>query len=242
MSIIPSSWHETWNDFMIDDIKSDLQEIENKIGKEFVPLPQNVLKFLQFDLSKIKCIWVGQDPYYTLYDNNKPVANGSAFWPDDLRNWSDKFSQKSLQNIVRAIYAAHNNISTYSAIPKYSEVKKYIEDGSFPIKQPYEWFSSIENQGVLLLNTYFTTIPGKGNEHRLIWTEFSTKLIKYIAKNTNAVWFLWGAEAQSKKALLSPKTKTYCSNHPTFCSEKYETDFLKNMCFKETSHLINWLG
>lgn len=243
MSIIPKKWHKSWDGFMTQEIIDELKSIETKIGTNYVPEKNNVMKFLQKDLNNIKCIWVGQDPYYTMYDNNKPVANGAAFWPSDLLSWNQSFSQRSLQNIIRNIYASINNIEQYENIPKYNEIKKQIAAGEFNIKPPQEWFASIENQGVLLLNTYLTTEAGRGNAHQKIWHDFSAKLLRYIAENNReAVWFLWGSEAQSKKQFLLSETKTYESNHPTFCSIKYDTDFLKNNCFKETKHIINWLG
>ena len=39
----------------------------------------------------------------------------------------------------------------------------------------------LENQGVLLLNIYLTTIQGKGNQHQKIWEPFSKLLINYIS-------------------------------------------------------------
>lgn len=242
MSIIPSKWHPSWNELLNEETITLLKEIELKIGDNFVPEEKNVLKFLQRDLTKIKCVWLGQDPYYTMYDENKYVANGSAFWPDDLKNWSQPFSQKSLQNIIRLIHKNYNNITNYEDIKQYKEIKKEIEAGKFKILQPQEWFSSLEDQGVLFLNTYLTTIKGKGNAHQKIWEPFSKILLEYISNYNNDIyWFLWGNEAKSKKEYII-KGITYESNHPTFCSQKYENDFLKNECFNNTKNVINWLG
>ena len=242
INIIPQKWHPSWNAFMTEEILNELKEISNKIGNDFVPEEKNVLKFLQYDLTKIKCVWLGQDPYYTMYDTNKYVANGAAFWPNDLKNWSQPFSQRSLQNIIRLIYKNYNNITVYKDIKKFNEIKEEINKKTFPILQPQEWFSSLENQGVLLLNIYLTTNKGKGNCHKKIWQFFSQKLLQYISQtNENIYWFLWGNEAQSQEIFIS-KGNIYKSNHPTFCSEKYENDFLKNNCFKDTMHIIDWRG
>lgn len=242
MSIIPSKWHKSWDNFMTEDIINLLKEIESKIGNDYVPEEKNVLRFLQRNLDEIKCVWIGQDPYYTMYDENKYVANGAAFWPNDLQSWQQSFSQKSLQNIIRLIYKNYNNITEYKDIKPYSEIKKEIENNSFNILPPQQWFKSLENQGVLLLNIYLTTQKGKGNMHQKIWRNFSEKLLKYISTyNKQIYWFLWGKEAQSKKEFIE-NGFIYESNHPTFCSIKYENDFLKNNCFNDTKHIINWLG
>lgn len=242
MSIIPKNWHHSWNDFLTEDILNELKNIEEKIGNNYVPEAKNVLKFLQKDLNSIKCIWLGQDPYYTMYNNNQYVANGSAFWPNDLKDWNEPFSQRSLQNIIRLIYKSYNNIENYDDIKKYNDIKKEILEKKFNILQPQEWFSSLESQGVLLLNIYLTTNKGKGNCHKKIWENFSKKLITYISNtNKEIYWFLWGNEARSKKDFIK-YGHIYESNHPTFCSKKYNDDFLKNNCFKDTMNIINWLG
>lgn len=241
MSIIPNKWHPSWDEFLTEEIIELLKNIEAKIGDNYVPAEYNVLKFLQRDLSQIKCVWLGQDPYYTMYDEDKYVANGSSFWPDDLKSWNQPFSQKSLQNIIRLIHKNYTNIEEYKNIKKYNEIKEEINAGVFKILPPDKWFQSLETQGVLLLNTYLTTEKGKGNAHRKHWKEFSIKLIKYISeKNENLIWFLWGNEAQSNKEYITGIT--YESNHPTFCSEKYENDFLKSNCFKNTMNIIDWRG
>jgi uracil-DNA glycosylase len=242
MSIIPKTWHPSWNDLMTQKNIKLLKEIEEQIGTNFVPEEKNVLRFLQRDLSEIKCVWMGQDPYYTMYDNDKYVANGAAFWPNDLQSWLQPFSQKSLQNIIRLIHKNYNNITEYKNIKPYKDIKKEIEEKTFNILPPQEWFQSLEDQGVLLLNIYLTTEKGAGNKHQKIWAPFSIILFEYISsKNNDISWFLWGNEAQSKEIYIK-KGNVYKSNHPTFCSIKYENDFLKNECFNETKDIINWLG
>lgn len=246
MSLLPKNVHPSWDDFLTDEIIEDLKVIEIKIGDNFVPKKENVLRFMQTDLMSIKCVWQGQDPYYTLYTNKEtgeeiPVANGRSFQPDLLESWQDSFSQRSLQNIIRLIYKNYNNIDNYEDIKTFSKIREEIKNGSFNILPPHEWFDSLENQGVLFLNTYFTTI-GEGNVHRKIWMNFSRNLLKYISsKNTNIKWFLWGSEAGDLDLFILSGT-IYKSNHPTFCSKKNDNDFLKNNCFKDTMNEINWLG
>ena len=175
-----------------------------------------------------------------MYNEDTPVANGRSFQPDDLNNWNEKFSQKSLQNIIRLIYKNYNNIQEYDDIKKFSIIREEINSNDFKILQPKEWFTSLEQQGVLFLNTYLTTVPHAANKHEKYWKEFSKELLKYISeKNPNIYWFLWGDKAINNKQYI--KGIVYESNHPTFCSKKYETDFLKSNCFKDTKNVINWL-
>ena len=93
-----------------------------------------------------------------------------------------------------------------------------------------------------MLNTYLSVEPGKPGSHIDIWEDFSINLLKYISSaNQNINWFLWGKQAEDKvQYILSGKK--YISRHPMMCSEKYEDDFLKSSCFKDTMKQINWLG
>lgn len=247
MSIIPemNKVHKSWKGFFTSDMVEQLKEIEKKISKTpFVPHEDNVLRFLGQDLSTVKCIWLGQDPYYEMYGPNNYVANGRSFQPNNLHNWGDTFNQKALQNIVRLVYKNHNNITNYDDIPKYTEIRSLINTGAFSIKQPQEWFDSLERQGVLFLNRYLTTEQGKnkGNKHRKYWKDFSVNLIKYICEvNPNIVWLLWGNEACSVVNYMTEDISTIQCNHPTYCSIKKSNDFLKSDCFKKINS-INWLG
>jgi len=229
--------HDSWNDFLTEDIKKELDKIEVKIGDDYTPSKEKVLRFLELDLMKCKVVILGQDPYKPL-----GVATGRAFEPADLKDWNDKFRQVSLKNIVRLIYKSTNGIELYEEIPNFSDIQKKIDTGEFNIKQPTEWFNSLEEQGVLFLNTTLTCKIGESNSHKDIWKVFSDKLITYIShKNTNLSWFLWGKEAISQIKNIRAG-RLYTSNHPMMCSEKYTDDFLKSDCFKETSNKINWLG
>ena len=182
------------------------------------------------------CI-LGQDVYY-----QPNVATGRSFEVGGLNSWSTPFTQVSLKNIIRLIHKNYNNITNYEDIKKFSEIVKEIEANKFPILPPNEYFSSLEQQGVLFLNSYFTCEIGKPNSHRNIWLQFSIKLLDYISnRKSDLIWFLWGNEAISKKQYIT-NGKFYESRHPMLCSKQYPNDFLKSNCFKDTMNIINWLG
>lgn len=235
--LIPNSYHSSWDNFMTSERKQQLEQIESLIGTGYTPSADKVLRFLQLDLDSVKVVILGQDPY-------KPdgVANGRAFQPSNLTSWTAPFRQVSLKNILRAIYAAYKGINTYSKIPSYSDIDCLMVYGQFPIKQPREWFDSLESQGVLLLNTSLTCRIGESNSHQGIWFDFGRELISYIAKyNPNLIWFLWGKDAISCQKCIG-NSKVFKSRHPMMCSESYPDDFLRNTCFQETMNIINWLG
>jgi uracil-DNA glycosylase len=217
---------------MTDDIKRELNVIETHIGDNYTPAKENILKFLEMNLSDIKVVILGQDPY-----PQEGVATGRCFEVGTLSSWQDPFRQVSLRNIVRALYKSYND-----ELLKYSEIKKLMVNNKFNILEPNKLFKNWEEQGVLLLNTYFTCEVGKPGSHKDLWEKFSIKLIEYISsENKNIKWFLWGSEAiKTEKHILGGNL--YKSRHPMMCSEKYEDDFLKNQCFRDTKGEINWLG
>jgi len=237
MSLIPMDSHSSWDSFLCDEVREELKYIEIKIGKNINPDYENVLRFLKCDLNEIKVVILGQDPY-----PEKGRATGRSFEVGDLHSWNDKFRQVSLKNIIRLIHKNYNNIDDYNKILKFSEIQREISEGRFGIALPDMLFKSWEKQGVLLLNTYFTVEQGKAGSHISLWEPFSKKLIKFISEeNENICWFLWGKQAEEKIRYIK-RGRLYISRHPMMCSEKYEDDFLKNNCFKDTMNIINWLG
>lgn len=230
--------HDSWKEFLTERNIELLGKIENEIGNNYTPDEGNVLRFMTLDLNKVKVIILGQDPY-----KPRGVANGRAFQPSDLKKWEQPFRQVSIKNIIRNIYASYKGIEDYDSIPRYSYISDEIRNGSFGIKEPEEWFNSIEKQGVLLLNTSLTCEIDKSNSHKDIWKQFTVLIMEYICeKRDNIVWFLWGSDAKSYLIYVNGNSRVYTSNHPMMCSKTYRYDFMKNKCFKDTMDIINWLG
>lgn len=229
---------KSWDDFLTRENVNELSKIEKEIfesNNEFTPVPENVLRFLQIPLDKIKVIILGQDPY-----PQKGVATGRAFEVGTLKSWNEKFSNISLKNIIRAIYSAYK-----SKYLKYSEIKKEI-GLYFQLNSPDKLFVSWEQQGVLLLNTSFTCEIGKSNSHEKYWKHFTLSLLNYISrKNKEIIWFLWGNNAKTIVEGVEIKNKIE-SMHPMMCYDKpgRDDDFLfgKVNAFYETKTMINWLG
>jgi len=244
--LIPTDYDESWSTFLTKDIRIMIDDIENGIGVDYTPDSYNVLRFLKMDLRKVKCVWLGQDPYkseVTLKDGKvAKVAVGRSFQPGNLASWYQPYKQVSLKNIIRLIYKTYNPALNYNDIKSYKEVTDYIKEGSFPVLEPQEWFESLTNQGVMFLNTYLTCKIGESNSHKNLWYDFSQEVIKYMSnEKSDIIWFLWGKEAISNKEFIKNGT-IYESRHPMMCSNKYEDDFLKSDCFEKTKNIINWLG
>ncbi len=223
--------HKSFDNFFTKEINDLLDKIELEIGSNYTPNSDLILRVLQNDLNNVKVIWLGQDPYF-----QEGVATGRSFEPADVTSWFDKYKQVSLKNIIRGIYKAYNN-----EFITYTEILKLIAYNQFDLKKPKDWFDSLENQGVMFLNTYLTCEVNNANAHRKVWREFSIKLFEYIYNyNKDIIWFLWGNEAKSILDIVP--VKNYSSNHPMMCSNKNEDDFQFNHCFKNTKDIINWLG
>jgi len=237
INILPAEINSSWNDFLDNEILNMLYNIEKRIGSNYTPDTDKVMRFMRNDLSDMKVVILGQDPY-----PEKGRATGRAFEVGDLASWQDKFKQVSLKNIVRLIYKTYKNIDNYDEIKSYSEIKKEINAGLFNILPPNKIFESWEKQGVLLLNAYLTCEIGNPGSHRVIWAEFADSLIRYIVKKNNSlIWFLWGKDANVFRKYII-KGQIYSCRHPMMCSVEFEDDFLKSNCFKDTKDIINWIG
>ena len=238
--LLPENVHPSWDDFLTKEILDEIKFIESQIGDDFNPYPaQKALRFLEINLLDVKVWLQGMDAYPT-FDVN--VATGRAFEVGTLESWNSKFRQVSLKNIVRLLYKNYNNLENYEDIKKFSAIQKEIEEGAFKILPPNEIFESWEKQGVLCVNIYPTCKRGEPGSHKELWKNFAIKLITYASeKNPNMKWFLWGAESISSKEHVQ-NGEIYESRHPMMCSIKYEDDFLKSNCFKDTMDEINWLG
>jgi uracil-DNA glycosylase len=239
--LLNKSRSNTWDELLTKEILQQLDDIESQIGDDYTPMASQILRFMNQDLDKIKICIIGQDPYFSVA-NGDLVANGRSFQPSNLMSWSEKFRQVSLKNMIRLIHKTYNDIEKYEEIYKYKEITHDIENGTFAIKQPREWFDSMEEQGVLFLNRYLTTKLGTANAHQKIWDDFMKSVIAFIgAKRPDMIWFLWGKEAISCMEIVGNGI-FYTSRHPMMCSNKYDEDFLKAECFLKTKDIVHWLG
>jgi len=73
-------------------------------------------------------------------------------------------------------------------------------------------------RGALLLNTTLTVEEGQAGSHaRRGWEQLTDAIIAHVAAQAQPVVFmLWGAHAQSKRALINaPQHLVLCANHPS---------------------------
>lgn len=234
----PSQLSQTgWADFFsLDWVKKELQKIEKFLegpSPSFNPPLDKVLRFTGMELSRVKIIILGQDPY-----PQPGAATGRAFEVGTLDCWRSPFRNTSLKNIVRALYQYHTG-----STKKYLEILPEIGK-TFPLPSPGNLFALWEDQGVLLLNTSLTCALGKPGSHAALWSGFSSLLVEFLSQRLpQALWILWGNHA-GKQLAPFPKVQALRSRHPMLCAPGHPDDFLygKLNCFRETKNLVNWLG
>jgi len=153
----------------------------------FPPLPLRALQLTPPD--QVRVVILGQDPYH-----GRGQAEGLAFsvapgvaLPPSLRNI-------------------------------FKELQRDL--GSPPPKVPVAGGSLVPwaRQGVLLLNTCLTVEEGKPASHAgKGWELLTDAVIQHVSNGDHPVVFmLWGAHAQSKRALIdSSRHQVLVANHPS---------------------------
>lgn len=138
------------------------------------PAQQDVFRALEMtSFDRVSVVILGQDPYH-----GEGQAHGLAFSvPDGVR------IPPSLRNIFKEISA-----DIYADTPP-----SFSTDLS-------RW----ARQGVLLLNATLTVEAGRAGSHqKLGWQKITDALVETLSqKRSQIVFMLWGAHAQSKRALI----------------------------------------
>lgn len=219
------SWIKTYPDGQvslakqIEALSNDYQEIFKKKSKcvkkienvlstlvrnnmHAYPFPDKVFRALELDISDIRVVILGQDPYHSvevIKGNVEPQAMGLSFSVSKQHK-----IPSSLKNV-------------YKNLLKYNHLKTSPSHGDLT-----NWF----NQGCMLLNTALTVQNASPNSHREIWPEITDEIIKYISGNTeNIVFVLWGKNALGKKKYINEdKHKIIISSHPSGLSYSHPMD------------------
>lgn len=232
--------HPSWMPFFSPEIKELLNSIENSIlanGKPFTPQCPFVLRFLSLDLTAIKVLILGQDPYPQL---NR--ATGRSFEVGGLKSWMEPFENASLRNIIRTIYKAYSG-----DIRLFTEIRGLMENSlfetTFELAPPDKLFKSWESQGVLLLNSSFTCSIDEPGSQSALWHPFTQKLLSYInEQNPNIIWFIWGAHAQKVVSQLKLDNQIVTA-HPMLATNKpNDMLFGSQNPFEMTMGIVNWRG
>lgn len=169
-----------WLDALSDEFKQPYyRDLFNFVKEEYssgvvYPPSDDIFNAFHFTpLSEVKVLLLGQDPYH-----NEHQAHGLSFSVlPDMRD-----IPPSLQNIYKEL---KEDMGCY--IPNNGYLKKWAD------------------QGVLLLNTVLTVRAHQANSHQgRGWEKFTDAVISALNRqNRPIVYFLWGAPAQKKAAMLN---------------------------------------
>ncbi len=203
---------ESWKEFFTLPRQMELSRIGSAIGNDFTPSADKVLRFCETDLSKIKVVILGQDPY-----PQDGVATGRSFEVGDIKTWAALKRNASLVNILKLL---HKNYLNADGIVGIAKIREDISAGIFPVLPPKKMFTYLEEQGVLFLNTALSCRIDNSGSHTEIWRNFSEALMRFISnKNPNAKWFLWGKDAQEFCSFV-PEAQKLTSYHPRLFDQK----------------------
>ncbi|NQZ81831.1 MAG: uracil-DNA glycosylase [Colwellia sp.] len=161
-------------------------------GETIYPSDHEVFSAFEYvDLTSIKVVILGQDPYHGAGNEGQSQAHGLAF--------SVKYGIKTPPSLVNIYNELVTDIDGFST-PQHGNLISWAK------------------QGVLLLNTVLTVKESQAHSHaKLGWEVFTDKIISEIsAHNNGCVFMLWGAHAQKKgKNIDTDKHYILAGPHPS---------------------------
>ncbi len=253
---IHKSWIDFFDsDFVIYEIKLikksigkdinnfvDLKE-EKNIENYYFPAAENVFRFAKCDLNNVKYVILGMEPYPSYFRvENKlfPVATGRSFEVANKNSFCDKIPQTSIINILKSLYYDKFGIETditslRNNIIEFNDKKKYYcfcnenNNKKLYILDIKNWFDWTEMQGVLWLNATLTVIPNNTNSHKAIWNNFMNELLRYIIKNNDVKFIIFGQDAYKRIKDIVESKKIIRTCHP---ATRINNTFVRDNCFK----------
>ena len=149
-------------------------------GHQILPAPENIFRAFSRNLTDIKVLIVGQDPYPTI-----GAANGLAFSvsrhfakiPQSLKNISHELYDDILEN-PRLFYG-----EDFAKNPNFAKIKEMnLADFTTRLFVKTNRLESWKDQNVCLLNKVLTVRAGEPNSHlNKGWEEITETAVKIIA-------------------------------------------------------------
>lgn len=203
--------HTSWNN-LFSQYNFDLDKLYNS-GNIVYPKREQVFRVFEMDISEIKILLLGQDPYH-----NANQANGLSFSVND-----NITTPPSLKNIYKEIQN------------EFPERNYTFNSGNLE-----RWFLE---EKIFLLNASLSVIKNKPTSHMTIWQKFTDDVIKYISENNkNCIFVLLGNFAKSKKIFISNKDNIITGVHPSPFSANngfFNSNIFKSIEEKLNSP-VNW--
>jgi uracil-DNA glycosylase len=179
--------NESWKPFF-EKFESipNLNALYSSEEKPVYPEKENVYRVFEMDVTKIKIVLLGQDPYH-----GQGQAHGLSFSvptgvkiPPSLRNIF-----KELQN-------------------EFPERNYNFVSGNLQ-----QWFY---REKIFLLNASLTVVEGKAGSHMKQWETFTNSVIEFIsAQNPMCIFLLLGNFAKAKEKYILNKERIINGVHPS---------------------------
>lgn len=184
-----TGWNEKLRSYLLStEMEKVLEHLlkEANDGKRFTPPVKYLFSaFEQSPFDKTEVVIIGQDPYPQL-----DVADGLAFSCSRKER-----AEVSLQYIFRAIKET---------------VPQELQDPN-PTNNLDRW----AKQGVLLLNSAFTTTIGKPGTHQLLWRPFLVSVLDTLVWNRPGIIYAFlGKKAQEYMDLVPENNCKIAVTHP----------------------------
>lgn len=185
--------NNSWDLILKDEFNSEYyQKLRQFLKKEYFtktiypPMDDIFNAFKYTDYNDVKAVILGQDPYH-----GKGQAHGLCF------------------SVKKGIKPPPSLINIYKEQKNDLGIDQPIDNGDLT-----KW----TKQGVLLLNTVLTVREASPNSHKgMGWEQLTDNVIEILNKREKPVVFiLWGANARSKKKLITnPNHLIIESAHPS---------------------------
>ena len=178
--------NESWKPFFDKLNIINLDALYSSEEKPVYPEKENVYRVFEMDVTKIKIVLLGQDPYH-----GQDQAHGLSFSvptgvkiPPSLRNIF-----KELQN-------------------EFPERNYNFVSGNLQ-----QWFY---REKIFLLNASLTVVEGKAGSHMKQWETFTNSVIEFIsAQNPMCIFLLLGNFAKAKEKYILNKERIINGVHPS---------------------------
>ncbi len=190
----------TWENVFLDAVNelsdiSDTLEIEEKRYGPYYPLKKDLFAaFYHTRLEDVKVVLIGQDPYHQYVQLRRedgtvygtPRATGLSF----SARKGDSIPG-SLQNIYKELEDSVPNFVN----PKHGDLRGWA------------------TQGVLLLNTCLTVRANQAGSHgQALWSDFIKRVFAALPE---AIYLLWGKNAQNLQTMLGDRNVVFTAAHPS---------------------------
>lgn len=209
----------SWKDFFLrEDVQQDLFNISNSLSDE---VKQGITIYPS--INQVFRAFIPLNKIRVVLLGMDPYHNGSA-----VGLCYSVLPGNAINPSLRNIYTELKN-----------EGYQVNEDGILT-----HWV----DQGVLMINTALTVAKSDADSHTSYWYDFSEKVIKYIAENTeNTIWIMTGSKAQEFQKFVTRKThRVIVTSHPSPLSAyrvfRHWPAFLGSNIFKDVNDHLQRLG